>query len=53
MVWAPFGKEFPDMRQSEREIKFIRVGDAVRTVGQLQGRTDVEQGSLFHFYTSV
>ena len=22
-------KNFPDMRQNEREIKFIRVGDAV------------------------
>ena len=30
-------KEFPDMRQNEREIKFIRVGDAVRTAGQLKG----------------
>ena len=31
------GKEFPDMKQNEKEIKFIRVGDAVRTVGQLKG----------------
>ena len=31
------GKEFPDMRQKEREIQFIRVGDAVRTVGQPKG----------------
>ena len=37
MVWALVEKEFPDMRQSEREIKFIRVGDAVRTVVQLKG----------------
>ena len=37
VVQAQVGKEFPDMRQSEREIKFIRVGDAVRTVGQLKG----------------
>ena len=29
-------KNFPDMRQNEREIKFIRVGDAVRTAGQLK-----------------
>ena len=36
MVWAQVEKEFPDMRQNEREIKFIRVGDAVRTVGQLK-----------------
>ena len=34
-VWV--GKEFPDMRQKEREIKFIRVGDAVRTVDQIKG----------------
>ena len=34
-VWN--GKEFPDMRQNEREIRFIRVGDAVRTAGQLEG----------------
>ena len=33
-VWV--AKEFPDMRQNEREIKFIRVGDTVRTVGQLK-----------------
>ena len=26
MVWAWVGKEFPDMRQDERRIKFIRVG---------------------------
>ena len=31
------GKEFPDMRQNERRVKFIRLGDAVRTVGQLEG----------------
>ena len=37
VVWAWVGKEFPDMRQNEREIKFIRVGDTVRTMGQLKG----------------
>ena len=31
------GKEFPDMRQNERKIKFIRMGDALRTVGPLKG----------------
>ena len=36
-VSARVGKEFLDMRQNEREIKFIRVEDAVRTVGQLSG----------------
>ena len=38
------GKEFPDMRQKEREIKFIRVGDAVRTVGQLKGEPTLNRG---------
>ena len=37
VVQARVGKEFPDMRQNERKIKFIRMGDAVRTVGQLRG----------------
>ena len=37
VVQARVGKEFPDMRQNEREIKFIRMGDIVRTVGQLKG----------------
>ena len=26
VVWAWVGKEFPDTRQDERRIKFIRVG---------------------------
>ena len=43
-------KEFPDMRQNEREIKFIRVGDVVRTPGQLKG-PDIEWESLVHSYT--
>ena len=34
VVRAWVGKEFPDMRQNERRIKFIRVGDAIRTAGQ-------------------
>ena len=37
MIHSWVGKEFPDMRQNEREIRFIRIGDAVRTVGQLRG----------------
>ena len=37
VVQVRVGKEFPDMRQNERRIKFIRVGDAVRTVDQLKG----------------
>ena len=37
MVQVQVGKEFPDMRQNERRIKFIRVGDAGKTAGQLKG----------------
>ena len=37
LVCARVGKEFPDMRQNERKIKFIREGEAVRTVGRLKG----------------
>ena len=44
MVWAWVGKEFPDMRQNEREIKFIRVGDVVKTVGQLNGELTLNGG---------
>ena len=44
MVWAPFGKEFPDMRQSEREIKVIRMGDSIRTVGQLKREPSLNRG---------
>ena len=44
VVRAQVGKEFPDMRQSEREIKFIRVGDTVRTVGQLKGEPMLNKG---------
>ena len=44
MVWVQVGKEFPDMRQNEREIKFIRMGDVVRTVGQLKGERMLNRG---------
>ena len=37
VVWARVGKEFSDRKQDERKIKFIRVGDAVRIVGQVKG----------------
>ena len=37
VVRAQVGKEFPDMRQNERRIKFIREGEAVRTMGRLKG----------------
>ena len=44
MVQVRVGKEFPNMRQNEREIKFIRVGDTVRTVGQLKGEPMLNRG---------
>ena len=37
VVHAWVGKEFPDMRQSERRIEFIRARDAVRTEIWLKG----------------
>ena len=37
MVLMQVEKEFPDMRQNERELKFIRMGDTVTTEGQLKG----------------
>ena len=55
MVWVWVGKEFPDMRQNEREIKLIRVGDTVRTVGQLKGEPTLNRGpySTFFFFFLV
>ena len=44
MVWVLVGKEFPDMRQSEREIKFISVGDAIGTVGQFKREPSLNRG---------
>ena len=44
MVLVRVRKEFPDMRQNEREIKLIRMGDAVRTVGQLKGEPTLNKG---------
>ena len=44
MVQVRVGKEFPDVRQNERGIKFIRVGDAVRTAGQLKGEPTLNRG---------
>ena len=45
MVQVRVGKEFPDMSQNERRIKFIRVRDAVRTVGQLKGELILNRGT--------
>ena len=50
MVWALVGKEFPDMRQSEREIKFISV-ETLLEQRPAQERTVFEQRPLVQFYT--
>ena len=44
VVQAWVGKEFPDNRQNERELKFIRVGDAAGTAGQLKGEPTLNRG---------
>ena len=44
VVHARVGKEFPDMKQNEKEVKFIRVRDADRTVGQLEGELMLSRG---------
>ena len=53
MVWARVGKEFPDMRQNERDIKFIRMGDVVRTAGQLKGEWMLNRGPQSTFIARV
>ena len=39
------------MRHNEREIKFIRMEDAVRTVGQLNGERTLNSGPQSTFFT--
>ena len=53
IVWAWVGKEFPDLRQNEREIKFIRVGDAVRTAGPFKGEPTLNKGPYTTFIPRV
>ena len=53
MVWAWVGKEFSDMRQNEREIKFIRKGDIIRTACQFNRELLLNKGSLIHFIHGV
>ena len=38
------GKEFPNMRQNEKRMKFIRVEKAVTTVGRLKGEPTPSTG---------
>ena len=44
MVHAQVGKEFPDIRHKERRIKFIILGDTLRTAGQLKGEPTLNMG---------
>ena len=44
LVWVRVEKEFPDMRQNEKEIKFIRMGDTVTTEGQLKREPTLNRG---------
>ena len=37
MVCPWVAKEFPDVRQNEKRVKFTKLGDAVRTMGWLKG----------------
>ena len=53
MVRTWVRKEFPYMRQNEKEIKFIRVGNAVRTVGQLKGELTLNRGPESTFIPRV
>ena len=53
MVQAQVGKESPDVRHNEREIKFIRMGDAVRTAGQLKGEWTLNRGPESPFLPRV
>ena len=53
MVQVRLGKEFPDLRLNEREIKFIRVGDTVRRAGQLKGEPTLNGGPSSTFIPGV
>ena len=44
VVWVQVEKELPYMRQNEREIKFIRIGDTITTEGQLKGEPTLNRG---------
>ena len=53
MFCVQVGKEFPDMRQNEKEIKFIRVRDAIRRAGQLKGEVTLNRGPQSTFIPRV
>ena len=45
------GKEFPEMRENERRVKFIRGGDAVRTGGWLKEEPNPLSRLAFNLYS--
>ena len=45
------GKAFSDVRQNERRIKFIRVRNSVRTVGQYKGEPNPFKQLVANFYS--
>ena len=47
MVCTGVGKEFPDVRQNERRIKFIRVGDIEKWASSKVSRTLLQDSSQF------
>ena len=53
VVHTQVGKEFTDMRQNEKEIKFIRVEDTVRIAGQFKGEPVLNRGPLCIFIPRV
>ena len=53
VVRAWVGKEFLDMRQNERKIEFIRVGNAVRIVVRVQGKLTLNGGPWSIFISRV
>ena len=52
MVCSLAVKGFPDMRLNERSIEFIRIRDAVRTVGWLKRELNAFTGLQLFFTTS-
>ena len=52
VVCAWVGKEFPDKRQNERRMKFIREGEVIRTMGPLKEELTPLVGELPIFIAS-
>ena len=50
MVHAWAGKEFSDMRQNERRIRFFRLGDKIITASLLKGESKGFRRLVANFY---